>query len=72
MSVEITIKIPEPVIMSAAGHRLAAAVEPAGYSVTAWCSGWGRDPDGTVRVDIRATVTSPAGLLPPYTIGGPP
>lgn len=41
---------------------LPASIQPDGYTVEAQYAGWGRNRDGSVSVDVSASVRSPAGL----------
>jgi hypothetical protein len=58
--IEIVIVIPEPATHALVARRLSAKIQPAGYSVEVWCMGWGKNPDGSIRLDLVATVTCPA------------
>jgi hypothetical protein len=68
--IEVTIRIEGDIRTMGASKLLPARIKPAGFSVAARCCGWGRDPNGTVRLSIRAEVRSPPGMLKPYVVGG--
>lgn len=61
--VEVVIVLPNVREARIAGTQLAAEAKPEGYVVEVYCWGWGRRPDGSVEVDLRGTIRSPADLL---------
>jgi len=61
--VEVVIVLPDIREARIAGQMLAAEAKHEGYSVEVYCWGWGRRPDGSVEVDLRGTIRSPADLL---------
>ena len=62
-SIEVTIQVPQVSEARIAGQKLRASAQPDGYFVEVYCWGWGRRPDGSVEIDIKGTLRSPADLL---------
>lgn len=61
--VEVVLALPDICEARIASQKLAAEAKPEGYVVEVYCWGWGRRPDGSVEVDLRGTIRSPADLL---------
>jgi hypothetical protein len=59
--IEVTIRIDDP--KTAGGRILDASVQPPGSKVEAFCRGWGRNRDGSIRLDVDAIVTTAPGIL---------
>lgn len=59
----MAIQVPQVSEARIAGQKLHASVQPDGYLVEVYCWGWGRRPDGSVEIDFRGRLTSPADLL---------
>jgi hypothetical protein len=60
--IEVILHIPDMRDSSVVCGPVAANVQSLGYTVEARFAGWGRNRDGSVSVDIEASVRSPAGL----------
>jgi hypothetical protein len=61
--IELVIRIPEQWLSGRTEHSLEASVQTDGYKVAADWKGWGRNRDGSIRLDLQASVTSPPGIL---------
>ena len=61
--IEVMIQISRITEARIAGTQLSASAQPTGYTVKLWCAGWGHRRDGSVEIDIRGTLRSPADLL---------
>ncbi len=57
--IETTLLINEPLTIALVGHRLSATIQPDGYRVEVWCIGLGTNTDGSVRLNLVATIKSP-------------
>ncbi len=70
--IQVTLLLDESVLdHTVAGRKVSAMIKPDGYRVEAWCHGWGKDTkEGSIRLDIFATVKSPRGTFPPDPPGG--
>lgn len=60
---EVLIVIPEIRVPRIASQKIAAEAKQAGFAVEVYCWGWGRRPDGSVEIDFRGRLTSPAGVV---------
>jgi hypothetical protein len=60
--IEATLLINEPLTIGLVGHRVSSTIQPEGYRVEVWCTGWGTNTDGSVRLDLVATIKSPEGM----------
>jgi len=58
--IRMTLLLIEPIVHDVVGQRLVSAIKPDGYRVEARCVGWSKNVhDGSVQLDIVATVKSP-------------
>lgn len=62
-AVEVLIVLPEIRVPGIAAQKIAAEAKQAGFAVEVYCWGWGRRPDGSVEIDFRGRLTSPAGVV---------
>lgn len=61
--IEITLRIPDGWLAGRTGEDLEAVVRPGAYKIKAWLRAWSRSGDGSVCLDVTASVTAPAGSL---------
>lgn len=60
--IRVTLLIPDMRDAGLVCRPLEVSVQPPGYHVEARFGGWGRNRDGSVSVEVAASVRSPAGL----------